>query len=205
MKAETTPLLGRAEHTKRSLGDLDDCELVSRFREGNENAFNAIVARYQQRLFRMAETLLGNDEDARDISQEAFVKAYFNLKSFREDSSLYTWLYRIVYNLCISHLRRKKIISFFSLDQHDEGMEFDSKEPDPSETLERKEILGAVTNALKSLPPKQRAVFTLHQLEGLTHGEIAGIMGITEGAVKASYFHAVRKLQERLRHYGDTL
>ena len=153
MQMETTPLQERATHSNRCPVDLDDRELVTRFREGNESAFNTIVARYQQRLVRFAQAILGNDEDARDISQEAFVKAYFNLKSFREDSSLYTWLYRIVYNLCISHLRRKKIVSFLSFDQHDEGMEFDSKEPGPSETFERKEILRAVTDALTTLPP----------------------------------------------------
>jgi RNA polymerase sigma-70 factor, ECF subfamily len=203
MNSETTPLRERAKQTKGFQDDVDDRELVARFRGGNESAFNAIVARYQPRLFRMAETLLGNEEDARDISQEAFVKAYFNLKTFREDSSLYTWLYRIVYNLCISHLRRKKIVSFLSFDQHDEVMEFDSKGPGPEEMYERKEIMDAVKHALLSLPPKQRMVFTLRQLEGLTHGEIAGIMGITEGAVKASYFHSVRKLQELLKHFGD--
>jgi len=203
IKTETTTLSAQAAHTRGHLEGADDRELVSRFREGNENAFNAIVDRYQQRLFRMAETLLGNEEDARDISQEAFMKAYLNLKSFREDSSLFTWLYRIVYNLSISHLRRKKIISFLSFDTQDEVMELDSKDPNPGEVYERKKVMEAVTTALGSLPPKQRAVFTLRQIEGLTHREIAGIMGITEGAVKASYFHAVRKLQGLLKQYGQ--
>lgn len=203
MKTEPDPLHAQAAHTKGTHGEVADSVLVSRFRDGNENAFNTIVARYQQRLSRLAETLIGNEEDARDISQEAFVKAYFHLKSFREDSSLYTWLYRIVYNLCISHLRRKKIVAFLSFDQYDEVMEFNSNTPNPGEEYERKEIMEAVTKALASLPPRQRAVFTLRQLEGLTHGEIAAVTGITEGAVKASYFHAVRKLQVLLSHYGD--
>jgi RNA polymerase sigma-70 factor (ECF subfamily) len=203
-KTGTTTLSAQAAQKKDSLDCADDSALISSFRKGNESAFNAIVARYQQRLLRIAETLIGNEEEARDISQEAFVKAYMNLKSFREDSSLFTWLYRIVYNLSISHLRRKKIITFLSFDQHDEVMEFNSKDPDPGEACERKEVMEAVTAALKSLPPKQRAVFTLHQIEGLTHREIAEIMGITEGAVKASYFHSVRKLRELLKHYGET-
>jgi RNA polymerase sigma-70 factor, ECF subfamily len=194
----------KAAHSKVPLEGVEDRELVSRFRAGNESAFNAIVAKYQQRLFRIAETLLGNEEDARDVSQEAFVKAYFNLKSFREDSSLFTWLYRIVYNLSISHLRRKKIVSFLSFDQQEEVMEFDSKDPNPGEIFERKQVVEAVNTALKSLPPRQCAVFQFRQLEGLTHKEIAEIMGITEGAVKASYFHAVRRLQELLKRYGDS-
>jgi RNA polymerase sigma-70 factor, ECF subfamily len=181
----------------------DDHRLVARFRGGDESAFNAIVARYRNRLFRTAESLVGNEEDALDISQDAFAKAYFNLKSFREDSSLYTWLYRIVYNLSISHIRRKRIVSFISFDRTEEPMEFDSKEPGPAETTERKEVIRAVNDALAELPPKQRAVFTFRQIDGLAHNEIAKIMGITEGAVKASYFHAVRKLRHLLKQYGE--
>jgi len=196
-------LTEQADIAKPSPANDDDRMLVRRFRGGDESAFNAIVSKYRQRLFRMAETLLGNEEDALDISQEAFVKAYYNLKTFREDSSLYTWLYRIAYNLCISQLRRKKILSFVSFDQYEEPMEFDSKDPGPEVEYERKDIVKAVNKALVSLPPKQRAIFGLRQIDGLTHGEIAKIMGITEGAVKASYFHAVRKLQELLKHYGD--
>jgi RNA polymerase sigma-70 factor, ECF subfamily len=180
--------------SKRDIETIDDLELVKRFKKGNESAFTGIVNRYQRRLLQTAKVILNDEDDALDITQEAFVKAYFNLKSFREDSSLYTWLYRILYNLCISHLRRKKIISFISFDHHDEVMEFHSDEPGPEKTYERKELMQAVTKAVDVLPLKQ---------EGLKHGEIAEVMGITEGAVKASYFHAIRKLQETLKNYGE--
>ncbi len=198
-------LLVQAEHINRNRPEADDAELVRRFREGNESAFSAIVTRYQGRLFQMARSILGDEDDARDLSQEAFVKAYFHLKTFREESSLYTWLYRILYNLCISHLRRKKIISFFSFDHHDEHQEFESNDPDPGEVYERRELMDAILGAVATLPLRQRTVFTLRQMDGLTHGEIAKIMGITEGAVKASYFHAVRKLQGLLKPYGEAL
>jgi RNA polymerase sigma-70 factor (ECF subfamily) len=197
------PLFSSAEKLRNNRETVSDSELVRRFKEGNENAFALIVGRYQQRLVQVARTVLGDEDDAMDISQEAFVKAYFHLKTFREDSSLYTWLYRIVYNLCISHLRRKKIISFLSFNHHDEDEEFDSNEPNPGQICERREIMDAVNSAVDALPLKQRTVFTLRQMEGLTHGEIAKIMGITEGAVKASYFHAVRKLQTMLKRYGE--
>lgn len=193
----------RAQHGDKDRPPSDDSDLVRSFRDGSESAFSAIVDRYQSRLFQAARTILGNEDDALDISQEAFVKAYFHLKDFREDSSLYTWLYRIVYNLCISHLRRKKIISFLSFDHYDEVMEFDSGEPDPSEICENREIMDAISEAVTMLPLKQRTVFTFRQMDGLTHKEIGKIMGITEGAVKASYFHAVRKLQNLLKQYGD--
>lgn len=198
-------LLVQERHINRNRPEADDAELVRSFRGGNESAFSAIVTRYQNRLFQVARSILGDDDDARDLSQEAFVKAYFHLKTFREESSLYTWLYRILYNLCISHLRRKKIISFFSFDHYDEQLEFESDEPNPGEVCERRELMDAIMGAVETLPLRQRTVFTLRQMEGLTHGEIAKIMGITEGAVKASYFHAVRKLQSLLKPYGDAL
>jgi RNA polymerase sigma-70 factor (ECF subfamily) len=197
------PRFANAEKIRNSRETVSDNELVRRFKEGNEAAFSLIVGRYQQRLIQVARTVLGDEDEALDISQEAFIKAYFHLKTFREDSSLYTWLYRIVYNLCISHLRRKKIISFLSFNHHDEDEEFDSKEPDPGDVYERREIMDAINSAVDALPLKQRTVFTLRQMEGLTHGEIAKVMGITEGAVKASYFHAVRKLQTMLKRYGE--
>jgi RNA polymerase sigma-70 factor, ECF subfamily len=198
-----TSLPDKKGQSKRDSETIDDLELVKRFKRGNESAFTGIVNRYQRRLLQTAKVILNDEDDAMDITQEAFVKAYFNLKAFREDSSLYTWLYRILYNLCISHLRRKKIISFISFDHHDEVMEFHSDEPGPEKTYERKELMQAVTKAVDVLPLKQRTVFILKQVEGLTHGEIAEIMGITEGAVKASYFHAIRKLQETLKNYGE--
>jgi len=179
-----------------------DAELITIFKKGNENAFSQIVLRYQQRLLKVATAVLGDEDEAMDMVQETFVKAYFNLKSFRGDSSLYTWLYRILYNLCISSLRKKKIISFFSFDTHDEFLNQPSQESDPLEKYERQEILLAVKNAMKKLPAKQRMVFAMKQLDGLKHFEIAEIMGITEGAVKASYFHAIKKLREMLNQYG---
>ena len=198
-------LLVQAEHINRDRPELSDAVLVRSFREGSESAFSAIVNRYQNRLFQVARTILGDEDDARDVSQEAFMKAYFHLKTFREESSLYTWLYRILYNLCISQLRRKKIISFFSFDHHDEHQEFESGEPGPGEVCERRELMDAILGAVETLPLRQRTAFVLRQMEGLAHGEIAKVMGITEGAVKASYFHAVRKLQVLLKPYGESL
>ena len=202
MKA-ISPLPDEKGLSKRDIEAIDDRELVKRFKKGNESAFTGIVNRYQRRLLQIAKLMLNDEDDAMDITQEAFVKAYFNLKSFREDSSLYTWLYRIVYNLCISHLRRKKIISFISFDHHDDVMEFHSSDPGPEKEYERKELKRLIIRAVNALPFKQRTVFTLKQVDGLTHGEIAEIMGITEGAVKASYFHAIRKLQGMLKNYGE--
>ena len=193
-------------HVDRKRPDCEtpsDAELVRRFKMGDESAFSSIVLKYQKRLLRIAQNILGDENEAMDISQEAFVKAYFNLKKFREDSGLYTWLYRILYNLCISAIRRKKIISFISLVERDNSKEFISKIPDPGEEYERKEFRSAVAEALNKLPLRQRMVFIMKQIDGLKHEEIAHIIGITEGAVKASYFHAVKKLRSMLSNYGE--
>lgn len=190
----------KAKHQSLKLKDTDS-ELIRKFKKGDESAFSHIVLRYQERLLQVATAVLHDENEAMDIVQEAFIKAYFKIKSFREESSLYTWLYRILYNLCISSIRKKKIVTFFSFDSGSEVIDFPSQNPNPEEESERKEIFLAVNEALKKLPAKQRMVFALKQLDGLKHEEIARIMGITEGAVKASYFHAVRKLRELLKHY----
>ncbi len=178
-----------------------DYELIRDFKNGDESAFSQIVLRYQKRLVQIAYAVMFDEDEAKDMVQETFIKAYFNLKSFREESSLYTWLYRILYNHCISSLRRKKLLSFLSFDSGKEVLDFPSKGPDPEENIERKEIMSDVKEALKKLPAKQRMIFAMKQLDGLKHEEIANALGLTEGAVKASYFHAVRKLREILKHY----
>ncbi len=181
--------------------NITDYELIRNFKKGDESAFSQIVLRYQTRLLQIANAVMFDEDEAKDMVQETFIKAYFNLKSFREESSLYTWLYRILYNHCISSLRRKNIFSFLSFDSGEEVLDFPSQGPDPEENFERKEIMSVVKEALKKLPVKQRMVFAMKQLDGLKHEEIAKALGLTEGAVKASYFHAVRKLREMLKHY----
>jgi len=180
---------------------VTDAELVDSFLKGDEKAFSLIVLRYQNRLMHTAVSLMDSEDDAMDMVQEAFVKAYFNLEGFRSESSLYTWLYRILYNLCISSMRRKKIISFISMNAGEEDIDFPSHDSNPEQEYGRTAIMEDVRNALKKLPAKQRMVFVMKQQDGLKHEEIAQIMGITEGAVKASYFHAVRKLRELLKQY----
>ncbi len=184
---------------------MTDTELVSRFKAGDESAFSELVNRYRERIIRLAWSIVGDRDEAVDISQEAFVKAYFNLKKFRQDAKFYTWLYRIVHNLSVSHVRRRKIVHFVSSDSGEETWEFEADEPDPFVRLERKEFRAALKEAMERLPERQRTVFVMKQSEGLKHEEIASILGVTEGAIKASYFQAVRKLRHFLEEYGDAL
>jgi RNA polymerase sigma-70 factor, ECF subfamily len=183
----------------------DDSDLLKSFKNGDENAFTIIMNRYKARLINAAFTFMHDKDEAQDIVQETFVKAYFKLKDFHENSALYTWLYKIMYNNCISRLRKKKMVSFFSKDEdtgeENKMMDFPSDGPSPYDEVERKSILNAVNGALEKLPTKQRMIFAMKQFDGLKHEEISQIIGISEGAVKASYFHAVNKMKELLKDY----
>ncbi len=177
-------------------------DLIRRFISGEDRAFDEIVTKFQDRLIKNAEAILGNRADALDMVQEAFINAYFHRKSFRGDSALYTWLYRILYNCCISNLRRRKFQKYFVSDDQGKSIEMPSSGPDPFGETARSELRMVIDKALQKLPPRQRTVFIMHQIDGLKHGEIADIMEISEGSVKASYFHAVQKLRDLLSDYG---
>jgi len=180
---------------------LTEKELIASTQKGDEKAFAKLVALYDNRLFRSAYAILANENDALEISQDAFVKAYYNITKFRGESSFYTWIYKIMYNLCLSHIRKKKMFSFFSI--YDKSMENLPSKGGPSDTCENNEITIAVQNALEKLPLRQKTVFIMKQIDGLKHEEIARILDISEGAVKATYFHAVNKLKVLLNKYGE--
>ncbi len=180
---------------------VPDAELVQRFRNGDQRAFDEIVLKYQNRLIRAARGLLGNEHAAMDAAQDTFVQAYRHLGGFRGESGLFTWLYRILHNRCLSIRRHEAVIPFVSADDDDMPEAVDGG-PDPGEETERRGFRRAVETALVGLPKRQRAIFELRQFEGLTHHEIGDLLGITEGAVKSSYFHAVRKLQQELEPWN---
>ena len=178
------------------VGHDSDHVLVQRFKSGDEQAFNELVLRHQNRVYNLALRMVRGSEDAEDICQEVFVKAYHALERFREDSTLYTWLYRITVNYCVNHLRRNKVRETVLADytMRWRGRRGISLE----EELARGDMGAAVKNAIDKLPPKQRAVFLLRQYEGLSHKEIGEVLKRSVGAVKANYFHAVKRLQREL-------
>ncbi len=178
--------------------DEKDSSLVGRFKKGDEKAFNQLVLRYQKKIYDFIYRMIRNHQDAADLSMEAFVRAYKNLKSFEERSSFYVWLTRIAVNLCINFSKREKFRSFLSI--------FDLPEKptaisSPIEKIEEEELKLAIDRAIKSLPKRQRISFILKFYQGLTHQEIAEIMEISEGAAKANYFQAIQKLQNLLAQY----
>ncbi len=138
-------------------------------------------------------------EDAADLSQETFLKAYQGLKKFKRRSSFHTWLYRITINLCINHLRKHKNRQWVQLERTNSV-----EQPEVIEKLELEELQHVVNDAVNELPEKQRAAVILRIYHGLSHKEISDILGCSVGTVKANYFHAIRNLRKVL-HYNNEL
>lgn len=186
---------------------FDEAELVSQSLRGSLKAFSAIVEFYQERTIRLAYSFVGNWEDARDLAQEAFIKAYENLKRFKAESRFYTWFYRILTNCCKDFLRKKKVRGFISLwsarpaeETSEESPEarFAGSTPTALEALQHKELGAKIHLAIQKLPFRQRSAFSLRYLEGLSLEEIADSMNLSTGAVKAHLWQAGRKVRKEI-------
>ena len=189
-----------------------DVELVARCREGDTQAFNELVTRHRQRCFAMIYQMVRNEEDAWDLAQDGFVRAWRSLASFRGQSSFFTWLYRIMTNVTLDWLRRKKIAS---------GQEFDDSiglpgiapgavtAPQatvaPATKLADQEIRVRVDEAIARLSDEHRAVIVMRELDGMEYHEIAEAVGCSIGTVMSRLFYARRKLQTMLRDVHEQL
>jgi RNA polymerase sigma-70 factor (ECF subfamily) len=176
----------------------DDLQLVQEAQSGREEAFNLLVLRHRRAIFHTALGLLGDAQDADDLSQDVFIKAYESLGSFRGGSSFYTWLYRIAVNLSLNRIRARKVRTFFRLDQVEAIL---PAIDDTDASVERVEFLMKAREAILKLPDKQRAVFILRYFRDMSHAEIAEIMDRDVGTIKANYHQAVKKLRESLGNY----
>ena len=165
----------------------EDNKLVERFQDGEVEAFNELVIRYQDKIYRLAYSFVHNREDALDLSQEAFLRAFQALGRFERKSAFYSWLYRITINLCIDFLRNRSRSKSVSITKY----------------VEDKELQQYIISAVSGLSPKQREVFVLRHWDGLQIKEIANVIGRSEGTVKAHLFHAVRNLRKQLSEYLD--
>ncbi len=177
--------------------DLTDKELIERFRQGNnENyIFNLIIRKYQERLYWQIRKILISHEDSDDALQNTFIKAYENLKNFREESSLYTWLFRIATNealLLLKKRKRKYILPLTNLQsQLEEALVSDSY-------CNGDEMQMKLQKAILTLPEKQRIVFNMKYFDDMKYEEIAEILNTSVGALKASYHHAIKKIEKFL-------
>ncbi len=183
----------------------DDAQLIEQFQQGDESVFNKLVLRYRDRTYRLAQRFLPNPEDALDITQDAFIRAYQGLSNFKRESQFYSWLYRITVNLCIDFLRknaRREMVTYESESDDLPMMNVaDTSLTPPSKEVENKELSAHLRKAIVQLPPKQREIFILRHWDGLSLKEIAHTLGRSSGTVKAHLFHAHRNLRKSLRYY----
>jgi len=169
-----------------------DQELVEDFQRGNEPSFNELVLRYQERLYWVARRFVQDHDNADDVVQDVFCRAYEGLGKFRGESGIYTWLYRITVNLALNAVRRQKVREFFRIDEILDVKDEHGDQPD--EHLEKKEQKQLIEQAVAQLPEKQKAVFILRYYDEMPYEEIAKILKTTVGGLKANYFHAVKKV-----------
>ena len=179
----------------------EDLELVERFRSGDESAFDELVRRYRQRVCAVVYRLVRDPEDARELAQDAFVRVYNALPRFRGESSFNTWLYRIAVNCAINRLRSRRhrdAKTVESLEMNEDVVPDLPARDSPQSDYCRTRLREVITAAVEALPVRQKAVFVMRQYDGLTNREIAQVMRLTAGAVKAHYYYAVNHLQKTL-------
>ncbi len=182
--------------------ETTDADLVRQTLNGNQSAYNGLVQRYQRQVYNLAYRMLGNAEDAGDLVQDTFLRAYGALSSFRQDASFLTWLYKIASNLCIDQLRSRKTKSTLSLEvELEEGREpsADMRSCSPEEAAIRGSVQEVVHNAVLNLPDKYRAVVVMRHLQDMSVEEIARVLELPTGTVKTHLFRAREMLRGRLR------
>jgi RNA polymerase sigma-70 factor (ECF subfamily) len=182
--------------------ELGDETLVTLAQKGEHKAFEELVERYKQKAYRIAFDFTRDREEAKDLSQEAFLRAYTHLSGFDQRASFYTWFYRILVNLCLDYRRRGQKVSWQPFEEHDgktaEKSEIANPGPSPDREAMSGEISRKIGAALNLLPPKQRTAFILKNHEGLSIREIAKIMQTAEGTVKTHIHRAVTALRQSL-------
>ncbi len=176
----------------------DELKLIQEFNEGNEQAFNPLVLRYKEKIYWIVRRMIPDHDEADDVTQNVFIKAYQSLNTFKGESSFYTWIYRIAINLSLNEIRRRKIRKTFSLDE--EIHQVSSTDAHPLEMMEREERTKLIQEAIDLLPEKQKKVFLLRYYEELPYEEIAKILKTSVGGLKANYFHAVKKIGEHIKN-----
>jgi RNA polymerase sigma-70 factor, ECF subfamily len=194
---------------KRVVEDLragsDEVTVVRRAQAGDRSAFDTLVRRYDREILRLALRVVHSDEEASELYQEVFLKVYRSLSRFRFESSFSTWLYRVVMNVCMDHLRRQQRRKEVQSPAAEEGQpEFfqniaeERATLDPERTLRAKEIEGRIRTALTGLSPRERMVFELRHYDGMKLRAIGEVCGTTEATVKNCLFRATQKLRTAL-------
>jgi RNA polymerase sigma-70 factor (ECF subfamily) len=181
-----------------------ETELIIRAQNGNASAFEELIYNYDKKVLALAMKYVKNEDDAKDIYQDAFIRVYKGLKKFQFNSEFSTWLYRIVVNVCLTHKTKSSKREFVSIhpDNEDEtvssGIEIEDSEPAPERAVTSMEISEHINKALETLPPRQKMIFILKHYEGYKLKEIAEMLRCGEGTIKKYLFEAVRKMRTQL-------
>lgn len=178
--------------------EVSEKKIIEKVLGGDANAFEELVLRYEKTVYNLALRMVGDRDDAFDMTQEAFIKAYGSLSSFRGDSKFSVWIYRITTNVCLDFLRsksRKQQVSL-TVSDDDEDAQLDIPDPkaDPEQQLIKKISMQSVEEGLKTLPDKQRQILVMRELGGMSYAEIGKALSIEEGTVKSRIFRARKRL-----------
>lgn len=184
----------------------NETELIAQLRQGSRPAFDALVEMYKNKGFAICYNLLGNIEDTKDVLQEVFLKVYFNIQKFREESNFSTWFYRIAVNCSLDFLRRqkkaKKMFVPTAQNQEEREGDFPDTRYTPAKVLTSEETAKMLDDYIGRLPERQRLCFILKHQNGLKAGEIACVLGCSIPTVKVHLFRAVKFLQNKIARYS---
>jgi RNA polymerase sigma-70 factor (ECF subfamily) len=187
--------------------DSTDSQLIELVNAGHTNAFNSLVLRYRDRVFSVVYNMTSNREDANDVTQDVFVKAFHNIHRFQQKSTFFTWLYRIAVNTAISFIKKNRNRQFFSLENfEEEGISGKLAEILSSRKHSRRELLlqelqEKLNEALQKLSVKHRTTVVLFEIEGLSHKDIGEILNCSEGTVRSRLHYAKNELQNYMKEY----
>lgn len=193
-----------SEPSARPKDEIPDEHWVQEARQGDLQAFDYLMGKYQSRIYALLYNMTSNKEDAEDLLQEVFLKAYKALPRFKGKSSFYTWIYRIGVNTAINYVKKRKKRQGLSLDHLDLAVERDpalvqlASQETPDRNLGLKELQKKLNSALQTLSEKHRTVVIMHDIQGMPHHEIGEILGISSGTVRSRLFYARQQLQSQL-------
>jgi len=185
----------------------EDLAIVQRVQAGDVDAFDTLIRKYRERVYSVIYNLTSNREDASDLAQDTFIKAFQSINRFKGKSSFFTWLYRIALNTTLTHLRKNKLRRFFSFEKmndEDHSAGFIDElvtESDSDKAALMSELQEKLNEAFQKLSVKHRTVITLYEIDGLGHGEIANVLGCSIGTVRSRLHYAKQFLQGELKDY----
>lgn len=199
----------RPEDTEKIASKGEDVELVARTQSGDPTAFDRLVVKHSPRLYGLVYHMTSNHEDTDDLLQDVFAKAYRSITSFRGKSSFYTWMHTIAVNMTINFLKKRGRRFQMSLDDVDAGIQTDREflekianhSVNPSRQASLGELQQRLNEAMQKLSPDHRAVVTMFDIQDMAHGEIAKIMGVSEGTIRSRLFYAHKQLQNYLEEF----